>query len=514
MAIDGYGASAVGAAAVPLYDVVVPTVGRPTVFALVHALHREAGTEAGRIVVVDDRAQPVDDLQLLGAIDARVRVVRSGGKGPAAARNAGIRATSAPWVVFLDDDVEPFEGWGAATRRDLQSAPTTVGGVQGRIVVPLPRDRRPTDWERSTAALASARWITADMAYRRAALVAVNGFDERFPRAYREDSDLALRVRAAGWDLVEGRRRTRHDVRPAPWWISIRKQRGNEDDVRMRALHGRDWRVRAGAPRGRAMRHAVATLCLAAAVGFTVGRRRRVAVAAAAGWAALTTELVAARVRPGPKTVDEVARMVATSVVIPPVATAARASALARYPVFRPRRAQMAPAAVVLDRDGTIVEDVPYNADPDLVRPVAGARNAIERLRAVGLRVVVASNQSGIARGILTGADVARVNARIAALLGPFDAMLFCPHGPADRCSCRKPAPGLVVRAAAAAGTTPDRCVVIGDCAADVGAARSAGARSILVPNGATRPEEIGDADLVAADLDTAVDYVTAMAGR
>ena len=60
-------------------------------------------------------------------------------------------------------------------------------------MVPLPTDRRPTDWERNTAGLAGASWITADMAYRRTALEAVNGFDERFPRAYREDADLALR---------------------------------------------------------------------------------------------------------------------------------------------------------------------------------------------------------------------------------------------------------------------------------------------------------------------------------
>jgi histidinol-phosphate phosphatase family protein len=497
----------------PLYDVVVPTVGRPSVFAVVRALHHETGPEAGRIVVVDDGTRPRSDLGLLCGVDARVRVVATGGRGPASARNAGIQATNAPWVVFLDDDVEPTSGWGAAIRRDLASASAIVGGVQGRITVPLPRDRRPTDWERSTAALAASRWITADMAYRRAALVGVNGFDERFPRAYREDADLALRVRAAGWDLVEGKRRTVHPVRPAPWWVSIAKQRGNADDVRMRALHGRDWRPRAAAPRGRALRHGVTTVLLGAAVAALLAHRPRLAALAAAAWALLTAEFVTARVRPGPLTRDEVARITATSVVIPPYATAVRLAALARYPVYRARRSPVAPEAVVIDRDGTIVEDVPYNSDPDLVRPVAGARAALERLRTLGLPVVIASNQSGVARGILTDGDVARVNARVEDLLGPFDAMLVCPHGPAESCGCRKPAPGLVARAAALVGTTPDKCVVIGDCAADIGAARSAGARSILVPNAATRPEEVRDADLVADDLQSAVDYVTAMAG-
>jgi histidinol-phosphate phosphatase family protein len=415
--------------------------------------------------------------------------------------------------VFLDDDVEPASGWGAATRRDLESASAIVGGVQGRITVPLPHDRRPTDWERATAALASSRWITADMAYRRAALVGANGFDERFPRAYREDADLALRVRAAGWDLVTGERDTVHPVRPAPWWVSIAKQRGNADDVRMRALHGRDWRGRAAAPSGRAVRHGVTTMMLAAALVAGATRRPRTAAVAAAAWALRTAEFLATRLRPGPCTRDEVARMAATSVAIPPFATAVRLGALARYPMYRNRRSTPAPEAVILDRDGTIVEDVPYNSDPDLVRPAAGAQSALGRLRTLGLPLVIASNQSGVARGILTDTDVSRVNARVEELLGPFDAVLVCPHGPDDGCSCRKPAPGLVMRAAALAGTTPDRCLVIGDCAADVDAARAAGARSILVPNAATRPEEVRDADLVADDLEAAVDYVTAMAG-
>jgi histidinol-phosphate phosphatase family protein len=128
--------------------------------------------------------------------------------------------------------------------------------------------------------------------------------------------------------------------------------------------------------------------------------------------------------------------------------------------------------------------------------------------------VLVASNQSGVARGLLTREDVERVNRRVAELLGPFDAMLYCPHGDDDGCECRKPAAGLVLAAAAIAGVDPARCIVIGDCAADVGAARSAGAGSILVPNAATRGEDIEDATLVADDLETAVDYVLAMGAR
>src|SRR5205085_1418873 len=101
-----------------------------------------------------------------------------------------------------------------------------VAGVQGRIGVPRPAGRKPTDWERGTIGLETAPWITADMAVRRTALASVGGFDERFPRAFREDSDLALRLRERGWALRRGMRRTCHPVRPAGPWASVRGQAG------------------------------------------------------------------------------------------------------------------------------------------------------------------------------------------------------------------------------------------------------------------------------------------------
>src|SRR5439155_2972818 len=141
---------------------------------------------------------------------------------------------------FLDDDVLPTPDWAERLTADLDVA-DDVGGVQGVVRVPLPADRRPTDWERVTAGLASGRWITADMAYRRAALAAVGGFDERFPRAYREDADLAYRVRRAGWRLVIGERRTLHPVRPESPWACLRAQRGNTDDALLRRMYGPGW---------------------------------------------------------------------------------------------------------------------------------------------------------------------------------------------------------------------------------------------------------------------------------
>ena len=164
------------------------------------------------------------------------------------------------------------------------------------------------------------------------------------------------------------------------------------------------------------------------------------------------------------------------------------------------------PAAVLFDRDGTLVIDVPYNGDPDAVTPMPGAVEAVARVRAAGLPTAVVSNQSGIARGLLTADQVAAVNARVDAVLGPFDAWCVCPHGPADDCDCRKPRPGLVLEAARRLGVDPADVVVIGDIGADVGAAAAAGARGILVPTPVTRDTEVAAAAEVAADLRAAVD--------
>ncbi|WP_030240917.1 D-glycero-alpha-D-manno-heptose-1,7-bisphosphate 7-phosphatase [Streptomyces sp. NRRL S-455] len=161
--------------------------------------------------------------------------------------------------------------------------------------------------------------------------------------------------------------------------------------------------------------------------------------------------------------------------------------------------------AVLFDRDGTLVEDVPYNADPGRVRPVDGAQEALAMLRAQGIATGVVTNQSGVARGLLTEADVRRVNHRVDELLGPFDVFAVCPHGPDDGCHCRKPQPGMVLWAAGRICTNPADLVVIGDIGTDVEAARRAGAHGILVPTGQTRPEETAAADHVAPDLLTAV---------
>jgi len=344
--------------------------------------------------------------------------------------------------------------------------------------------------------------------FRCTALEACDSFYERFRRAYLEDADIALRVMDAGWNLRRGTRVVVHSVRHAPWWISIAKQRGNADDLLMRRRHGRSWQQRAGAPLGTRRAHFLTTVAMIVAVTGAVRRRRGLLALGLTAWLGATARFAWQRIKPGPRTSGEVTAMLVTSSAIPPVAVASWCGGAVRAGVRSPNRPRRRIEAVLFDRDGTLVVDVPYNADPDRVLPMPGARRSLDRLRDAGVQLAVVTNQSGVARGLLTSDDVSRVNARVSELLGPFDAFLVCAHGPDDGCECRKPEPGLVEAAARLLDVDASRCVVIGDIGADMEAASRAGALGVLVPTPATLPHEVAQARLVRSHLAAAVDVV------
>ncbi|MGK4906385.1 HAD-IIIA family hydrolase [Streptomyces albus] len=164
-----------------------------------------------------------------------------------------------------------------------------------------------------------------------------------------------------------------------------------------------------------------------------------------------------------------------------------------------------APRAVLFDRDGTLVEDVPHNTDPARLRPRPHAREALEVLRAAGVRAAVVTNQPDLARGVLTLPQLEALQARMEELLGPVEVTAVCPHLPEAGCGCRKPAPGLVHAACRLLRLAPARTVVVGDIGTDLLAAHRAGAPSLLVPNEATRREETEAARCTAPHLATAV---------
>ncbi len=479
------------------FDLVIPTLGRPSLARLLGSLAAARGPRPERIVLVDDRRDPAAALDAGAAGELRARIAAVSGKaaGPAAARNRGWRLCDARWIAFLDDDVTVDGDWFERLAADLAAA-RHAAATYGNVRVELPAHRAPTDWERNVKGLEGARWITADAAFRRDVLVELRGFDERFPRAYREDADLALRALDAGHALVDGTRFVTHEVRPADRWVSVRLQAGNADDALMERMHGAQWYERAGARRGAFRRH-VATAALGAG-----------ALLAGGAWLGATARFAWRRIAPGPRTPGEIATMLSTSAVIPFAAVYHRIAGTLR--ARRLARGGRVARAVLFDRDGTLVHDAPILGDPARVRPVERAAEAIARLREAGIAVGVVSNQAGIAEGKFTHRDLRAVNARIEETLGPIDAWSMCTHGADAGCGCRKPAPGLVHRAAAALGVRPHDCVVIGDIGADVAAATAAGARSVLVPTPVTRAAEIADAPVVAKSVMEAVELVLA----
>ncbi len=162
-----------------------------------------------------------------------------------------------------------------------------------------------------------------------------------------------------------------------------------------------------------------------------------------------------------------------------------------RSPTLSPSSQSLRPA-VFLDKDGTLVHDVPYNVDPALVRLLGGARDGARLLRAAGYALVVGTNQSGVARGFFTTEQLGPVRARLEDLLGlPLDGFYWCPHHPAGHvapyattCGCRKPLPGLMLRAARELGIDLARSWMVGDILHDVEAGSRAGCRTALLLNG------------------------------
>lgn len=144
--------------------------------------------------------------------------------------------------------------------------------------------------------------------------------------------------------------------------------------------------------------------------------------------------------------------------------------------------------AVFLDRDGVILEEREYLARSEDVVLVQGAAEALRLLALLGLKVVVVTNQSGIGRGFFSEDDYHKVRGRMDTLLGQqgakADAEYYCPHAPWESCNCRKPLPGLALRAARELGLDLARSFMVGDKLSDIQFARVIKARSILVRTG------------------------------
>jgi histidinol-phosphate phosphatase family protein len=165
--------------------------------------------------------------------------------------------------------------------------------------------------------------------------------------------------------------------------------------------------------------------------------------------------------------------------------------------------------AVFFDRDGTLMEEGGYCADPRQVRVYPGVPAALRELKAAGFLTFIVTNQSGIGRGFFTEAQYQAVQAQLLAEIGPglIDASYFCPDAPGVASSCRKPEPGMVLQAARDFAIDLPRSYFIGDKSADIECGRRAGARTILVMTG-YGPQQTCTPDWRATDVTQAIRLV------
>ncbi len=167
-------------------------------------------------------------------------------------------------------------------------------------------------------------------------------------------------------------------------------------------------------------------------------------------------------------------------------------------------------SAVFIDRDGTIMEDTDYCCDPADVRIFPGVLEALRRLKSRGFKLIIITNQSGIGRGLFTLDQYRAVESELLRQLGDglIDATYYCPDAPGGNSNCRKPAPGMVVKAARDHEIDLSRSFLIGDKEVDVECAHNAGVRAIRVQTGIQRDLTGSNAEWVADDVPAAVQII------
>ena len=320
----------------PLVSVVVPTCGRPTLLhrCLLALLRQRMPGNEYEIVVADDGHSEATQLLTQRLDNAspngpRVRYVRSPARrgGPAGARNAGWHAANAAVIAFTDDDTIASREWLSAGLRALQPG---VTAVTGRTRVPLPP--APTDWQRNTAGLERGEFITANCFVRREALQDIGGFDERYRRPWREDSDLHFAMLERGMRIVHAPHAlVLHPARDAPWGVSAKTQRNIYFDALLFKKHSRLYRTRISS--GPPLRYYFAVAALGVgAIGLIRGAPL-LALGGGAAWLAWTLGFAAYRLRHTSRDPRHIAEMLYTSAVIPPLAVYWRIAGALRFKV-------------------------------------------------------------------------------------------------------------------------------------------------------------------------------------
>lgn len=304
-------------------SVVVPTCGRAQLLdQCLRALTSQCFPSARyEIIVVDDRPQ-VATRHVVEAWSARQGVAgpriqylaNTGPHGPAAARNRGWRRARGNIIAFTDDDTIPDPNWLLAGMRAFDA---DVQAVWGRIIMPL--EGTPTDYELDAKGLESAEFVTANCFCPRSVLEEIDGFDERFRHAWREDADLYFRlIKRAGRIAHAPAAVVVHPIRPASWGVSLRQQKKILFDALLYKKHPDLYREKI-------RRHArwdyyLIVLSMLLGTGGLVLGSAGVTAIAGFSWLSLSANFCLSRLRCTARTPSHVAEMIVTSALIPPTA--------------------------------------------------------------------------------------------------------------------------------------------------------------------------------------------------
>jgi GT2 family glycosyltransferase len=321
----------------PRVSVVVPTCNRPVLLArcLEALLKQDLPPADYEIIIVDD----ANSAETCKMVEQRAEQASPGGHcilylpakythGPAAARNIGLRAARSEIIAFTDDDCIPSPGWLSA---GLAAMADGVAGVAGRVSVPL--NGVPTDYEYNASHMAQCDFVTANCFYRRDALLLVEGFDERFTMAWREDTDLIYTLRERGLQFAcAPDALVIHPVRAARWGISISQQRKSIFNALLYKKHPVLYRqlVQPAPP----WHYYGIVGALLLALAGVIAMSGLVALIGLALWGCQTGLFCMKRLRHTSHSPRHVAEMIVTSLVIPPLAIYWRLRGAIKYRVF------------------------------------------------------------------------------------------------------------------------------------------------------------------------------------
>ncbi len=302
-------------------SIVIPTYRRPDLLErCLEAVARQDFPAADYEVIIADDG---DDLTTLQLVERQAEKCREQGgpevhyvsvmqtQGPAGARNAGAELARGRVLALTDDDTIPNSQWLASGIAGIDAG---ADAVTGRTIVPLICSK-PTDYERDVARLGEAEFVTANCFVRTTVFHELGGFDERFTRAWREDSDLHFRLLDHGYVIEQAPEAiVVHPVRPARWGASLQQQRKSQDNALLYKKHPERYRERIQSSPPLSYYAGIAGLA-----GFAIARRRNRALARAslALWTANTLRFTARRLQGASMAPGHVAEMLVTSALIP-----------------------------------------------------------------------------------------------------------------------------------------------------------------------------------------------------